>query len=54
MKRITPGSCVGVTGKLIASQGKAQEIGGYYHPNDELAFKAMRPSETLNNTLASL
>jgi isocitrate dehydrogenase len=40
--------------ELIASQGKAQEIGGYYHPNDELAFKAMRPSETLNNTLASL
>lgn len=40
--------------ELIASQGKAQEIGGYYHPNDELAFKAMRPSETLNSTLASL
>ncbi|TKB96556.1 NADP-dependent isocitrate dehydrogenase [Pedobacter cryotolerans] len=40
--------------ELIASQGKVQEIGGYYHPNDELAFKAMRPSETLNNTLASL
>ncbi|RYF12253.1 MAG: NADP-dependent isocitrate dehydrogenase, partial [Flavobacteriales bacterium] len=40
--------------ELIASQGKAQEIGGYYHPNDELAFKAMRPSETLNTTLASL
>ena len=40
--------------ELIAAQGKAQHIGGYYHPNDELAGKAMRPSETLNSTLASL
>ena len=40
--------------ELIGSQGKPQNIGGYYHPNDELAFKAMRPSETLNTTLASL
>jgi len=40
--------------ELMGSQGKPQEIGGYYHPNDELAFKAMRPSETLNTTLGSL
>ncbi len=40
--------------ELIGAQGKPQEIGGYYHPNDELAFKAMRPSEILNKTLASL
>ncbi|RYD80395.1 MAG: NADP-dependent isocitrate dehydrogenase [Sphingobacteriales bacterium] len=40
--------------ELIGSQGKAQDIGGYYNPNDELASKAMRPSATLNNTLASL
>lgn len=43
-----------IVDELIASQGKPQEIGGYYHPNDELASKAMRPSETLNTTLASL
>jgi len=43
-----------ITEELIASQGKAQEIGGYYHPNDELASKAMRPSATLNTALASL
>ncbi|WP_316797913.1 NADP-dependent isocitrate dehydrogenase [Pedobacter frigidisoli] len=43
-----------ITGELIASQGKAQQIGGYYHPSDELAGKAMRPSETLNSALASL
>ena len=40
--------------ELIGSQGKPQNIGGYYNPNDELASKAMRPSETLNSTLASL
>ncbi|MNK48165.1 Isocitrate dehydrogenase [NADP] [compost metagenome] len=43
-----------ITGELIEAQGKAQEVGGYYHPNDELAGKAMRPSATLNNALASL
>jgi isocitrate dehydrogenase len=43
-----------ITGELIAAQGKPQEIGGYYNPNDELASKAMRPSETLNTSLASL
>lgn len=42
-----------ITEELIASQGKAQAIGGYYHPNDDLASKAMRPSETLNHALAS-
>jgi len=40
--------------ELIGSQGKPQNIGGYYNPNDELASKAMRPSETLNTSLASL
>jgi isocitrate dehydrogenase len=40
--------------ELISSQGKPQNIGGYYNPNDELASKAMRPSETLNTSLASL
>jgi isocitrate dehydrogenase len=40
--------------ELIGSQGKPQNIGGYYHPSDELASKAMRPSETLNTTLATL
>lgn len=40
--------------ELIAAQGKPQEIGGYYHPNDALAAQAMRPSETLNTALASL
>ncbi len=40
--------------ELIAAQGKAQNIGGYYFPNDELATHALRPSATLNNAIASL
>ena len=43
-----------ITGELVEAQGKAQDVGGYYNPNDELASKAMRPSATLNNALASL
>ncbi|MFN0257498.1 NADP-dependent isocitrate dehydrogenase [Pedobacter ureilyticus] len=43
-----------ISAELIEAQGKAQDVGGYYNPNDELASKAMRPSATLNNALASL
>ncbi|MDA9555427.1 NADP-dependent isocitrate dehydrogenase [Pelobium sp.] len=43
-----------IVNELIESQGKAQNIGGYYHPNDDLASKAMRPSATLNQALVSL
>ena len=34
--------------ELIAAQGKPQDVGGYYHPNAEKAYAAMRPSNTLN------
>ena len=37
-----------IDGELLAAQGKPQDVGGYYHPNDEKAAKAMRPSATLN------
>ncbi len=40
--------------ELIGSQGKKQEIGGYYKPDFKLLEKAMRPSETLNAVLAKL
>jgi len=43
-----------IDAELIGSQGKAQEIGGYYHPNYELTDKAMRPSATFNAILAKL
>jgi isocitrate dehydrogenase len=34
--------------ELIGAQGKPQDIGGYYHPDTEKTYAAMRPSETLN------
>jgi isocitrate dehydrogenase len=37
--------------ELLLAQGKPVDIGGYYKPNDEMAIKAMRPSETFNNAL---
>ncbi len=37
--------------ELIAVQGAPVELGGYYHPDDEMAAKAMRPSKTLNQIL---
>lgn len=40
--------------ELIAAQGKAQNIGGYYFPNDALAEEAMRPSTTWNSAIAAL
>jgi isocitrate dehydrogenase len=35
--------------ELIAAQGKPQDIGGYYHPNPDKTYAAMRPSKTLNS-----
>lgn len=43
-----------INSELIGAQGKPQEIGGYYKPNQELMFKAMRPSETFNSILNQL
>lgn len=40
--------------ELIGAQGKPQDIGGYYLPNAEKVSKAMRPSHTFNEALASL
>lgn len=39
---------------MNAAQGPAMDIGGYYKPDDELASKAMRPSETFNTLLDTL
>jgi isocitrate dehydrogenase len=43
-----------INSELIGSQGKAQNIGGYYQPNPALTEKAMRPSETFNAILAKI
>lgn len=40
--------------ELNDAQGGAVELGGYYLPSDELARKAMRPSETFNMALEAL
>jgi len=34
--------------ELIAAQGKPVDMGGYYHPDEELTTGAMRPSATFN------
>ena len=40
-----------ITAELINVQGVKVDIGGYYLPDQELASKAMRPSETFNGIL---
>ncbi|MBL9115668.1 MAG: NADP-dependent isocitrate dehydrogenase [Verrucomicrobiaceae bacterium] len=40
--------------ELLAVQGKAADIGGYYRPDDQMAGEALRPSTTLNSVLAQL
>lgn len=37
--------------ELAEVQGKAVDIGGYYHPSDEKLSKVMRPSATLNSII---
>jgi isocitrate dehydrogenase len=41
-----------IIAELNAAQGKAVDIGGYYHPDRALTTKAMRPSATFNAILA--
>jgi isocitrate dehydrogenase len=40
--------------EIADSEGKPQDIGGYYHPDDAKAEKAMRPSETFNRIIDSI
>lgn len=40
--------------ELNDAQGVAVDIQGYFQPNEELAYKAMRPSETFNNIIAQI
>lgn len=43
-----------ISNELLAIQGQPVDLHGYYKPDDELATKAMRPSETFNNALNAL
>lgn len=40
--------------ELIGAQGKAQDIGGYYQPNRDETYTAMRPSKTLNSIIDNI
>ena len=40
--------------EMLSSQGSAEDIDGYYFPDDKLASIAMRPSNTLNNILSEI
>lgn len=40
--------------ELLAAQGRPVDIGGYYFPDDKLAEKQMRPSETFNKIIDSM
>ena len=40
--------------ELLAAQGKTVDLGGYYKPNNELASKAMRPSQIFNSALKAI
>ncbi|WAC62399.1 NADP-dependent isocitrate dehydrogenase [Pseudoxanthomonas sp. SL93] len=43
-----------ILAELNGAQGKAIDIGGYYHPDPVKTAAAMRPSKTFNDTLATL
>jgi len=40
--------------ELLAVEGKAQDIGGYFNPDDAKAEAAMRPSATLNSIIDAI
>lgn len=40
--------------ELIGAQGKPQDISGYYRPNEDKTYNAMRPSSTLNQIIDGL
>ncbi|MFC0359299.1 NADP-dependent isocitrate dehydrogenase [Kytococcus schroeteri] len=37
-----------IAGELLAAQGSAADLGGYYHPDDAKTTAVMRPSKTFN------
>ncbi|MET4051698.1 isocitrate dehydrogenase [Frigoribacterium sp. PvP054] len=48
------GSEEAIVAELIEPQGTAVDIGGYYHPDAAKTEAVMRPSQTLNEALATL
>ena len=40
-----------IVNDLVSAQGKPVDVGGYYLPDDKIAFEVMRPSSTLNKII---
>jgi len=43
-----------INSELVGAQGKAVDMGGYYHPDFSKTSQAMRPSATFNTALTSI
>jgi len=43
-----------ILSEIAATEGSPKDIGGYYHPDDEKAMAAMRPSKTFNEIIDNL
>ncbi|MFX4272552.1 NADP-dependent isocitrate dehydrogenase [Propionibacteriaceae bacterium Y1685] len=43
-----------IAGELLAAQGSAVDLGGYYRPDVDKTFAAMRPSATLNKIIDAI
>jgi isocitrate dehydrogenase len=43
-----------ITEEMLAAQGEAPDIGGYYYPDDAKCAAAMRPSATLNGIIVGM
>ena len=43
-----------ILSELLAAEGSAKDIGGYFHPDDTKAEIAMRPSVTLNSIIDAI
>ena len=43
-----------IANDMISVQGKPVDVGGYYLPDDKIAFKVMRPSETFNKIIDTM
>jgi isocitrate dehydrogenase len=43
-----------IAGELLAAQGEAVDLGGYYKPDDDRAEAQMRPSKTFNEIIDGL
>ncbi|MCP3692883.1 MAG: NADP-dependent isocitrate dehydrogenase, partial [Planctomycetaceae bacterium] len=51
--RLTESEAI-IVEELTTAQGDPVDIGGYFHPDDEAASRAMRPSATFNAVLNTL